>query len=99
MWETKSDNAILVNGRGQFPHVATARGRITVFETSPTVDVVVGEAAESYEALERWTRRIVFLKPHTILIHDILDATEPSTFDWLLHGMGPFAIHEQDVRW
>jgi len=100
MWQTKSDNAILVNGRGQLPHVATARGRISAFETSRTVDVVVGEAAESYEGLDRWTRRIVFLKPHAILIHDILDAAEPSTFDWLLHGMGPFTINgQQDVRW
>ncbi|HPO12648.1 MAG TPA: DUF4962 domain-containing protein [Candidatus Hydrogenedentes bacterium] len=99
MWETKSDNAILVNGEGQIPHVSTAKGSITVFETSPAVDVVVGEAAESYKDLKRWTRRMVFFKPNTILIHDLLDAPEPATFDWLLHGTGPFTIEGQESHW
>lgn len=99
MWQTKSDNAILVNGEGQISHTASARGRISAFETSPAVDVVVGEAAESYKDLKRWTRRIVFLKPNAILIHDLLDAPEPSTFDWLLHAIGPFVIEGQNVRW
>ena len=99
MWETRSDNAILVNGTGQIPHAPSACGRISAFETSPTVDVVAGEAAESYKDLKRWTRRILFFKPYTILIHDILDAPEPATFEWLLHGMGPFKIEGPDIRW
>ncbi len=99
MWETRSDNAILVNGKGQVPHVAEARGSICAFDTSPAVDVVAGEAADSYRNLKRWTRRILFFKPHVILIHDLLDAPEPSSFDWLLHGMGPFEIDGQQVRW
>ena len=99
MCETKSDNAILVNGKGQIPHAPAARGHISAFETSPTVDVVVGEAAESYKDLQRWTRRILFFKPHAVLVHDILDAPEPATFDWLLHGMGRFTIENQEVRW
>ncbi len=99
MWETRSDNAILVNGQGQIPHTSKARGRISLFDTSPTVDVVAGEAAESYSDVQRWTRRILFLKPNVIVIHDVLDTPEPATFDWLLHGMAPFSIEGQDVRW
>jgi len=95
MWEAKSDNAITVNGEGQMVHQAAAQGRIAAFETSPNVDVVVGEAAESYEHLDRWTRRIIFFKPHAVLIHDLLDAPEPSTFEWHLHALGPFEIEGQ----
>ena len=99
MWETKSDNAILVNGAGQLKHLPQAVGRIAAFETSANVDVVAGEAGEAYEHLDRWTRRIVFFKPHTILIHDVLEAPEPSTFEWLLHAMGEFAIEGQTATW
>jgi len=100
MHETRSDNAILVNGQGQRPHSAASCGRITVFETSPTVDVTAGEAGEAYDHLDRWTRRILFFKPHAILIHDVLDAPEPSTFEWLLHAIeNPFTIDGQTLTW
>jgi len=100
MFETKSDNAILVNGKGQRPHTSTSCGRIVAFETSPTVDVVAGEAGDAYDNLDRWTRRIVFFKPHAVLIHDVLDAPEPSTFEWLLHAIEhPFSIEGQTLTW
>jgi hypothetical protein len=92
MWDTKSQNAILVNNKGQRKHSPEARGRIMFFETSPTVDIVVGEAGDSYDNLERWTRAIVFLKPDVIAIHDILEASEPSTYQWLLHAPSRFTI-------
>ncbi|MBX3179192.1 MAG: DUF4962 domain-containing protein [Candidatus Hydrogenedentes bacterium] len=99
MWETKSDNAILVNGKGQPPHSAAARGHIAHFQTSKTLDVVVGEAGASYESLDRWTRRIFFLKPHAAVIHDVLEAREPSDYQWLLHATGSFTIDEGGVFW
>ncbi|MBI1318032.1 MAG: DUF4962 domain-containing protein [Candidatus Hydrogenedens sp.] len=92
MWSTKSDNAILVNGEGQYKHTVKAQGRITHFETSPELDVVVGEAGDSYDTLNRWTRRILFFKPDVIVIHDMLEAPEPSSFQWLLHAEAEFAI-------
>jgi len=94
MWESKADNSILVNGKGQIKHSPDATGEIVVFKTSEEVDVVVGEAESSYETLDRFTRRIVFLKPHAILIHDILLAKEPSTFQFNLHSVGSFEIGE-----
>ncbi len=99
MWHSRSDNAILVNGQGQIKHSAAATGEIRLFDTSPTVDVAVGEAAASYENLERWTRRIVFLKPHVVLIHDLLDAPEPATFQWTLHAPGRFELGENAASW
>jgi hypothetical protein len=99
MHHTKSDNAILVNGEGQVKHSPLPAGRITEFHTSAGQDVVVGEAGDGYENLDRWTRKIVFLKPDVIIIHDVLEAPEPSTFQWLLHADGAFNIVDQGARW
>ena len=93
MWETKSDNAILVNGEGQYKHSPKALGKITHFETHPTHDIAIGEAGDAYEHLDRWTRRIFFLKPDYVVIHDLLQAPEPSTYTWMLHGPSPFTIN------
>ncbi len=97
IWETKSDNAILVNGEGQYKHSALAKGSITAFETTAQYDVAVGEAGEAYENLDRWTRRILFIKPDYLIIHDILEAPEASTFTWLLHSPTTFTLGENEV--
>lgn len=100
MWETKSDNAILVNGQGQLLHSPLATGAITVFDTSDTLDVVAGEAAASYPGrLDRWCRRILFFKPGVILIHDLLRAPEPSDYQWLLHSKGSFTLGDNAAAW
>jgi hypothetical protein len=92
MWHTKSDNAILVNGEGQIPHSAEAKGRITSSYFSDNVDVLVGEAGDSYTNLNRWTRRVIFLKPSVVVLHDVLEAPEPSQYQFTLHGDAPFEI-------
>ena len=99
MWNTVSQNAILVNGEGQRPHNANAIGRIVAFETTAEVDVVAGEAGDSYGNLDRWTRTIVFLKPDRVVIHDRLEAPEASEFDWLLHAPTQFDIDEASASW
>lgn len=99
MWHTKSDNAILVNGEGQYKRTYRSKGLITAFATSPTIDVTAGEAGDAYENLDRWTRRLVFLKPHALLIHDILEAPEPSTYQWLLHAPSAFEIITDAALW
>ncbi len=87
MWQTKSVNSVLVNNEGQAPRSQAARGRLLGFYTSKELDYVAGEAAEAYEGkLNRFTRRILFFKPDTVLILDDLEAPEPSTFQWLLHS-------------
>ncbi|MCG3199634.1 MAG: hypothetical protein GHCLOJNM_04158 [bacterium] len=93
MWNTRSQNAILVDGEGQRAHSPLALGRITHFETHPSFDIVVGEAGESYENLRRWTRALIFLKPDTVVIHDVLEAPYEVPFDWLLHAPSQFELH------
>lgn len=100
MWETKSDNAILVNGGGQFKHTAGAKGRILEFSTSPEKDVVAGQAGDSYAGLKTWTRRIEFHKPRVILIRDVLEAPKPASLTWLLHAIdAPFKIDGRTAVW
>ncbi len=100
MWESKSDNSILVDGKGQIVHSAKATGRITHFQTTPELDCVVGEAGESYTNLHRWTRRILFFKPYGMIIHDVLEAPAPATYQWLLHAPAPaFTIGENAASW
>ena len=48
VWSTRSLNNITVNGQGQIKRSAAAKGEIVAFRTTPSIDVVVGEAAEAY---------------------------------------------------
>lgn len=100
MWESISDNAILINREGQNKHSSLAVGSISDFRTSDSLDIVVGEAADSYGGrLQRWTRRIFFFKPHAVLIHDLLQAPEPATFQFMLHGTAPFSLGNNTASW
>lgn len=98
MWETRSVNSILVNGRGQKPHSMGAPGEITDFQTSDAFDFVVGEAADAYEGrLKRFTRSVLFVKPEAIVIWDEIEAPEIATYQWLLHATREFTIGENQV--
>ena len=102
MWSTRSVNNIIVGGIEQLQHQATPGVGITHFETHDRYDLVVGDAAAAYRApknhavfadgkvLDRYTRTIVFLKPDTLIVHDRLAATAPTTFEYWLHAPKPF---------
>ncbi|MDY0354653.1 MAG: DUF4962 domain-containing protein [Sedimentisphaerales bacterium] len=95
MWSTRSTNCITVNARGQRKHTPTAQGRITAFETTPTIDVVVGDAGDAYESeagVESFKRAILFVKPDLIVVYDRLRTSEPSTFEYWLHAVNEFDI-------
>jgi hypothetical protein len=61
--------------------------RITHGLTSEFHDSLTSELASVYQGrLERFTRRIVFIKPHYFVVCDDLKARDaPARFDWLLH--------------
>jgi hypothetical protein len=102
MWSTRSVNCITVNGTGQLPRSAASRGEIIDHKIGRTIDIVVGEAGESYRskkgkgsALKRFTRTIVFVKPELVVVYDRLVATQPSTFEYWLHGIEKFGVNGQ----
>jgi hypothetical protein len=99
MHETKSTNSIGVNGLGQGKNTATARGEILDFQTSATFDYVSGEAGSAYEGrVDRFIRRILFVKPEVVVIFDSLETPEPATFQWYLHAPTEMQIEGSHVQ-
>jgi hypothetical protein len=104
VWSTRSLNNITVDGQGQVKCSSAAKGQIVAFKTTPSIDVVVGEAGEAYRLteagkqrrlLDRYTRAIVFVKPELVIVFDRLAAPEPSSFEYWLHALNKFAVNGQ----
>ena len=104
VWSTRSVNNITVGGRGQLKRSAAAKGEIVAFKTTPTIDLVVGEAGGAYRAgassgqkpfLDRFTRAILFVKPELVIVFDRLVAREPTTFEYWLHAVNKFQLGGQ----
>jgi hypothetical protein len=102
VWSTRSVNNITVNGQGQRKRTANAQGKIVAFKTTPSIDIVVGEAGQAYKpALERFTRTIIFVKPELVFVYDRLEAKEASTFEYWLHAIKKISVggqHNIQVR-
>jgi Domain of unknown function (DUF4962)/Heparinase II/III-like protein len=103
--QTRASNSVLVNGEGQAVRDWNAKGRLALFQTTPAGDYVVGDAAQAYTGkLERFDRRIIFLRPeHTgglplIIIRDELRAPKPATFQFLLHALGKMNVEATAQR-
>ena len=104
VWSTRSLNNITVNGQGQIKRSAAAKGRIVAFETTPAIDVVIGEAGAAYRVrkegveqrlLDRYTRAIIFVKPELIVVFDRLEAPQPAQFEYWLHALEKFTIGDR----
>jgi hypothetical protein len=96
IWSTRSVNNITVNGHGQAKRTAKAQGEITAFKTTPSMDIVIGEAGQAYEpALERFTRAVIFVKPELVVVYDRLEAKEPSTYEYWLHAVNKIDVEGQ----
>jgi hypothetical protein len=93
VWNTISQNSVLVDGRGQGPHGVGSPGRISAERLGPDWDYVAGDAAEAYEGrLTRFRRHVLLVKPDVVVLCDDLEAREPSTFQFLLHAYSAFEI-------
>ncbi|MCP4611529.1 MAG: DUF4962 domain-containing protein [Planctomycetes bacterium] len=99
MWSTRSVNNITVNGKGQGRRTSKAQGKVIGFKTTPSIDIIAGEAGKAYEPeLERFTRSIIFVKPEVVIVYDRLEAKEPSTYEYWLHAINEFEIrNEYDI--
>ena len=97
MRETKSQNNILIDGKGMCKHMLEKQGELLEFKTTPELDIVKGEAGKWYmePIVKTYTREIRFRKPSAILVIDRLETTKSVRFDWLLHSKAPFKIANQ----
>ncbi len=104
VWSTRSLNNITVDGQGQVKRSSAAKGEIVAFKSTPSIDVVVGEAGEAYRdkeaakgqrLLDRFTRAILFVKPELLIVFDRLQAKQPATFEYWLHAINEFEVDGQ----
>lgn len=98
---TVAHNGVLVNGEGQIKHTAAPHGRIIAEDLKPDYDYIVGDATDAYGGrLTRFRRHVAMVKGERpfIVIYDDLAASEPATFQFMLHALKPFAVDEAAAR-
>ena len=90
---TLAHNTLLVDGEGQAACRKGADGRIAAWFDSPGYGYTVGDAADPdiYGGkLKRCDRRILFIKPGFVVVHDLVAAAKaPVKLDWMLHAIVP----------
>jgi hypothetical protein len=85
--QTKANNSILVDGKGQEVRSAAANGRIARFDHKRALTYVCGDAAAAYGGrLKGFLRHVLFLRPGAFVVLDELSAPAPAEFEWLLHA-------------
>ncbi len=96
VWETKAQNAVLVDGKGQKKHSADLGGKILKAEFQDGMDYLLGDATDAYEGrLTKARRHMIFIKPDVVVMADDLEAPKPSTFQFMLHGQQEFSLKDQ----
>lgn len=89
---TRAHNSLLVDGRDQGSRKDGADGQIAAWFESPTVGYTVGLVADPdvYAGrVERFERRLVFVKPDFVIVDDRVQAVGgPARWDWLLQSVG-----------
>jgi len=94
---TKANNCVLVNGQGQKIRVADG-GAIVDFKDAAGYSYVAGDATPAYAGkLNKWIRRILFLRPGLFLLLDEIEAPAPSRYQWMLHAFEKMDIDRTKV--
>ncbi|SFR14699.1 DUF4962 domain-containing protein [Poseidonocella sedimentorum] len=105
--QTRSKNAILINGNGQYAErdkakALAATGRILDAETREDHIYIRGDATPAYRILtpevSRAEREIYFVRNSYFVIVDTVDADAPVTVEWLLHANQPFELGKSSFR-
>ncbi len=105
--QTRSKNAILINGKGQYAEKDKARalsatGKILAAEYRDDHVFIHGDATAAYQSLSpevtNAEREIYFVRNSYFVIVDKVDAETPVTVDWLLHANNPFELGTSSFR-
>ena len=105
--QTRSKNAILINGKGQYAEkdkskAMAATGHILAAETHDDHYLIRGDATGAYQSLSpevtRAEREIYFVRNSYFVIIDKVDAETPVTVDWLLHANNPYDLGKSSFR-
>ena len=105
--QTRSKNAILINGKGQYAEkdkakALAAKGRIIAAEQHEDHYFIHGDATAAYQSLSpevtNAEREIYFVRNSYFVIIDKVDAETPVTVDWLLHANNPYELGKSSFR-
>lgn len=105
--QTRSKNAILINGRGQYADrdkakAIAATGKIIMAEDRGDHVYIKGDATAAYQSLSPEVtlveREAYFVNDTYFVIVDSVDAVEPVSVDWLLHASGPYELGKSSFR-
>ena len=105
--QTRSKNAILINGKGQYAEkdkakAMAASGKIVTAEEREDCIYILGDATAAYQSLSpevtRAEREVHFVQNEYFVIVDKVDAETPVTLEWLLHANNPFELGKTSFR-
>ncbi len=106
--QTRSKNAILINGKGQYAdqdksRAIAASGKIIDARQHSDHIYIKGDATPAYRSVntsvEQVLREVYFVRNSYFVIVDSIDASEPVTIDWLLHANGPTQLSNNAFRY
>ncbi len=106
--QTRSKNAILINGKGQYADKDKAlamqsTGRIDAAEDRGDHIYIKGDATAAYRILSpeitSVQREVYFVNNEYFVFVDSIDATEPVSVDWLLHANAPMTLGHSTFRY
>lgn len=103
--QTKSHNAILVRGQGQYAEMDKvkqlgAKGKVVTVEERKDCTYICEDATVAYEGmvpdLKSWVREIYEVDRRYFVIVDTVKTAETSDIQWKLHSLNPYEIKGQD---
>ncbi len=106
--QTRSKNAILINGKGQYADKDKARnmrasGAIEFATTHEDHIHIRGNATAAYASLSPEVtsvlRDVYFVRNQYFVIVDSIDADSPVSIDWLLHTNEPLQLGKNSFRY
>jgi len=106
--QTKSKNAILIDGKGQYASKDKARamqscGQIVVAEQREDHIYIQGDATAAYQSLSpevtQVLRDVYFVNNSYFVIVDAIDAETPVSIDWLIHANSPMNLGGTTFRY
>jgi Heparinase II/III-like protein/Domain of unknown function (DUF4962) len=99
--QTRSKNAILIGGRGQYAgtdkgRAKAAAGRIVSVEQKPDAVIIRCDTTAAYRSetlhVEKVTRDVHFVRDQFFVTVDRIELGEAEPVQWLLHGLTPFEV-------
>lgn len=106
--QTRSKNAILINGKGQYAGrdkalAMRSTGQILEATEHENHTFIRGDATAAYQSLSpevtSVTRDVYFVNNSYFVIVDNIDSDEPVEIDWLLHANGEMDLGDTTFRY